>query len=336
MNSRRRRGVSLPKLLKTKIYKTGQTRGADDDSIYQNRVLRTGTVLIPYEVWTNSNCAPPQDDTEFENGFIVLLAPEDYFENADIEEDLQSQGLSIGENALVFYQIREHWQKYHPSSQCWLPAQSRKFPLGGQYVTRIPATTSVEDGGKIIQGFSSSSKKGAGIRLYEYASPAMIEECRLQLELIYWLCKDSLRVVVKYGMSSEDALSRKIKIEEECKERGLYNIERMSSARIINQDRFTVCPLCLEELPAEGFFTQVAQAEGRKVHDLTVTQVNLFHIEEVKYGEYNHRKYNLGWGHHHCNVVVKDNGISETLEWMQSVIQANISNGYLSGENKSS
>lgn len=38
MNSRRRRGVSLPKLLKTKIYKTGQTRGADDDSIYQNRV----------------------------------------------------------------------------------------------------------------------------------------------------------------------------------------------------------------------------------------------------------------------------------------------------------
>ena len=31
----------LPKLLTRKLYKTGQTRGADDDEIYQNRVLRT-------------------------------------------------------------------------------------------------------------------------------------------------------------------------------------------------------------------------------------------------------------------------------------------------------
>lgn len=30
--------VITPKLVQTKIYKTGQTRGADDDVIYQNRV----------------------------------------------------------------------------------------------------------------------------------------------------------------------------------------------------------------------------------------------------------------------------------------------------------
>lgn len=38
----------LPQLLDRKIYKTGQTRGADDDVIYQNRVARNSTVLIPY------------------------------------------------------------------------------------------------------------------------------------------------------------------------------------------------------------------------------------------------------------------------------------------------
>ena len=38
----------IPALLDRKIYKTGQTRGADDDVIYQNRVGRNSTVLIPY------------------------------------------------------------------------------------------------------------------------------------------------------------------------------------------------------------------------------------------------------------------------------------------------
>jgi hypothetical protein len=47
----------------------------------------------------------------------------------------------------------------------------------------------------------------------------------------------------------------------------------------------------------------------------------------LKYGVYNHKPYNLGWGHHHCNVVVKDLGIIKTLEWMNEVVQRNILNG---------
>jgi hypothetical protein len=44
---------------------------------------------------------------------------------------------------------------------------------------------------------------------------------------------------------------------------------------------------------------------------------------ELRYGELNHRPYNLGWGHHHCNVVVKDAGIDETIGWMRSVVERN-------------
>ena len=76
------------------------------------------------------------------------------------------------------------------------------------------------------------------------------------------------------------------------------------------------------------FLNKVAQPEGREVPDLTVTQVNLFHINELKYGAFNHKPYNLGWGHHFCNVVVKDSGIYPTLEWMQSVLDANKENGF--------
>lgn len=71
------------------------------------------------------------------------------------------------------------------------------------------------------------------------------------------------------------------------------------------------------------------QAAGRLVHDLTVTKVNLFHIAELRVGVLNHRPYNIGWGHHHCNVVVKDSGLDKTLEWMKQVVDRNTSLGYL-------
>ena len=47
----KKKSIKLPKLIESKIYKTGQTRGADDDVIYQNRVNRNSTVLIPYSVY---------------------------------------------------------------------------------------------------------------------------------------------------------------------------------------------------------------------------------------------------------------------------------------------
>jgi hypothetical protein len=71
------------------------------------------------------------------------------------------------------------------------------------------------------------------------------------------------------------------------------------------------------------FFGRMQQAEGREVQDITVTKINLFHIEELRVGKYNHRPYNLGWGHHHCNVVTRDSGIADTLKWMAAVLDRN-------------
>jgi hypothetical protein len=77
----------LPALLGLKISKTGQTRGADDDVIYQNRVNRSNTVLIPYKNW--EACVTPKDGTtSYEKGFIVLLPPSKYFGNPKITEEL--------------------------------------------------------------------------------------------------------------------------------------------------------------------------------------------------------------------------------------------------------
>ena len=200
---------TLPQLLSRKIYKTGQTRGADDDVIFQNRVGRNSTVLIPYQLLINPSFCYPDKTNAYENGFIVLLKPEEYFENSKIESELKDRTLGIGINCLVFYETREQWDSYNPDKLNWAPAQKRSAPLGGNYVARVPGTTAKNGGDKIIRGFTTTAGKGAGIRLYEYASSDCINQCRVQLEAIYWLCFDSEKVLCENGMTAEQAAFRK-------------------------------------------------------------------------------------------------------------------------------
>lgn len=304
----------LPELVKTKIYKTGQTRGADDDVIFQNRVGRSSTVLIPYDDYKRCSKAPA-DNGIYENGFIVLISPEEYFTNGILYPELV-----IGENLLVFYETRKQWFDYPPLPE-WMPASARKYPLNGQFVARIPATTS-EGQTKIIRGFNTSSMKGAGIRVYEYANSTTIKECRIQLELLFWSCKDIERLIQE-TVNPKAVREYVLRLKKEAYERELYDKKRLIKERIIDEDGFTICPLCLKHISAIGFVKKMQQADGRYVPDLTVTEISLFHIKELRTGEFNHRPYNLGWGHHHCNVVVRDSGIKATLEWMRQVLIAN-------------
>jgi hypothetical protein len=325
----RKKLPKLPLLLHNKIYKTGQTRGADDDEIYQNRVGRSSTVLIPYNCIDKCLLNHEKQLIEYEKGFIVLIPPKIYFSSRDVDQDLAVKSVFLGQNAVLFYETRTDWDNYPPDKQGFVPASSRSNPLNGQYVARIPATTSVATGEKILKGFTTTSLKGAGIRVYEYADNETIKNCRLQLEALFWMCADSLHVAVKNGMSIENASLRKDSIMEACSDKSLLDIKKLQSARVISATSTSMCPLCLRELGGQEFLSKMVQAEGREVNDLTITQANLFHIKELRYGEHNHQPYNLGWGHHHCNVVVKDSGIFETLRWMNSVLKNNASQGFV-------
>ncbi|KAF6652436.1 BstXI family restriction endonuclease [Enterobacteriaceae bacterium EKM102V] len=319
------RKVKLPSLLERKIYKTGQTRGADDDVIYQNRVSRNSTVLIPFEliIPVENRCLLTK---KYDNGYIVLLPP-DYLFGEKRDETLaimSNCGLRLGFNCLVFYSQRYQYNLYNPNTFGLRSVQpmSRQGDLGGDYVSRVSGTTS-ERMGKISFGYNVTTSKGAGIRLFEYSDKESIEKARCQLEAIYWMCHDSIEAAVEYEMSPEDAHERKKLVYEVAEKFGLLDKHLLIKNRIVDAELETVCPLCLAKISAKGFFSKVEQQEFRRVHDLTVTEVNLFHINELRYGEFNHQPYNLGWGHHHCNVVVKDSGIDNTLEWMHDVLVRN-------------
>lgn len=311
--------VVTPKPVQIKIYKTGQTRGADDDVIYQNRVGRNSTVLIPFSEYDKCKVAPSNNGS-YEKGFIVLIKPEEYF-NKNIHDELKNRGLCLGENLLVFYETRNQWIK-HPPLCGWTAATARISPLGGQYIARVPATTA-EGENKIIMGFNTSKLKGAGIRVYEYADAETIRLCKIQLEYLFWSCKDIEEFIVENELNRERVRQRIAVIASQATENGLLDKSRLVEQRIIDKDGYTICPLCLNHISARGFCSKIQQAEGRDVPDLTVTEVSLFHIHELRIGEFNHRPYNLGWGHHHCNVVVKDSGIEQTLQWMRDVIRRN-------------
>jgi len=317
----------LPLLLGRKIYKTGQTRGADDDVIYQNRVLRNSTVLIPLSCWELCR-KPPAGEDRYENGYIVLISPDEYFGMKDPTRELDAQGLKLGKNALVFYETRGQWNEHTPAELKWRTASSRRSPLGGQYVARVPGITA-ESGGKINQGFTTTANKGAGIRVYEYASSDIIRKVNVQLEALFWLSGDAQIVAKKYGMGDKELSLRRDEILKIARAEGLLDYKRLAEARVIDRANVTICPLCLAQLSSEGFFARMEQAEGRAVPDITVTQLNLFHLNELRVGSFNHLPYNVGWGHHHCNVVVRDAGIPKTIEWMKSVLERN---GYLFSE----
>lgn len=317
----------LPRKLKSKLDKTRTTRGADDSQIFQNRVARNNTVLIPYrELKSKETIANSIKEKDFfENGYIVLIDPADYFDVKE-KDNFKKYNLNLGHNALIFFRTRNEWNQYHDSliEKGFKPANNRQDPLGGEYVARIPAiTTRGKKGDKIYYGYTSKQNKGAGIRLYEYSSRENSKLCELQLEAFFWHCRDAESVMEKAEMKKEDIQIRKKAIINEAKNKGLLDYKKIVDARIMNYDHITICPLCLEELSAEGFITNLDIPEGREVPDLTVTQNNLFHIQPVTYGEYNHKPYNLGWGHHYCNVVVREISISDTLKWMQYVLDKN-------------
>ncbi|TFC63776.1 BstXI family restriction endonuclease [Cryobacterium sp. TMT2-15-1] len=296
--------------------------------IYQNRVSRNSTVLIPFSDW--EECREPAPGEKYENGFIVLLQPSWYFETQDADGVLAKEGLELGVNALLYYQRRSDWNHYTnygtgplPNGKLFRPANARQGDLDGIYVARIHGTTATEGVAQLVHGFNETSSRGAGIRVYEYASNENLEHTRLQLEALLWLCEDAVDALTDAGMDRKDAEARRILQLSNADAAGLLDLDRLEKIRMIDGEHRTVCPLCLIRIPAADYLKLTVQAEGREVEDLTTTEVSLFHIQELRVGKLEHRPYNLGWGHHFCNVVVKDAGLIPTLQWMKGVLDNN-------------
>lgn len=312
----------LPEDLRKKIKKTSQTRGAQPYNrvVYQNRVSRSNKVVIPLQF---KEC---EIDGGFDNGYAILVRPEEYFDpqtkskRANFPEDIQ-----IGSNnAFIYYDNRNSWRNFPPlggwnirkhviDGQSFDGSESgfkRDFSGQdlGEYIARVPGLTGRgENAAPIVEG------PPQGIRFFEFTPSAELQKVEIQLS---YLCTLSV------GFSNQDSPEYK-KLVELVDEHALGDLEKLKSIGAIDSENRLICPLCRETLSLSELTEQVAQMEGREVVDLTITKVNLFHIKEIRPGAFNHCTYNLGWGHHHCNAIVRDVGVDDTLKWMKSVLQRN-------------
>ncbi|TDO97026.1 BstXI family restriction endonuclease [Flavobacterium sp. 245] len=308
----------LPPLLQSKIYKTGQTRSANDDVIFQNRANRNGTVLIPFESIDLFDISILTSH-KFESGFIVVMSPEDYYTNPEALITMKSKKLKLGVNAILLYETREQWNKFNPYKNKLSVAEKRTVPIDGHFVARILSSGSKGEE-KIILGFNTSSCKGAGIRVAEYAPLFTIKSCHLQLEYLFWLCYDSKEVALGAGMTETEIEQRMTAITTACNNQKLANTDRLYKTRIIDNAKNTICPLCLKKLSAGAFLINFFESAEKSDVDKDISQINLFYINQLKIGEFNHSPYNLAWGHQNCNMICKETGVIETIKWMKEVV----------------
>ena len=238
------------------------------------------------------------------------MRPANYWDENGHVDELFDRSVVIGENAYVYYETRAEWTE-HPPPQGWRPMPGREG--GGQYVARIYGVNAGEGGDAISLG----APTGMGIRFYEYASRRDTDEGALQLAWLAWHTEGS------------DRARMPLSLAREIRERGLDDTGRLrevGAVRIEASGFVPVCPLCQRDIKLAELMTNVEQAEGREVAALRITEVNLFHLKDLLPGEYNHRPYLLGWGHHRCNVAAADFGVRGTVEWMAQIVRAH---GYI-------
>lgn len=312
----------LPEGIQKKINKTAQTRGAQpyERVPYQNRVNRSNRAVVPFKF---RHVRPAEG---YQNGYTIMVRPEEYFDRStkNKREDFP-EDVVIGDNAFIFYSTRNEWRNYPPLDD-WIPCQYEnnnidngngseslvrkiKRIVGGKdvghYIARVPATTASKDGEAIVKG------PPQGIRFFEYASDEMCWLVKCQLAFLAWQ-------VVDIGEVTSQPMPENLRlVMEHCE---LLDWEKFHQMFVVNKDRVTCCPLCQDTIKARELMETMEQIAGREIADLTVTDANLFHLEPLIPGSFNHAIYKLGWGHHHCNTVARDRGMKETLDWMETVL----------------
>lgn len=109
----------------------------------------------------------------------------------------------------------------------------------------------------------------------------------------------------------------------ECKNRGLLDFDKLKKLGVWSLDKKQpICPLCHKIIFTDEFFDDITQMEGRQVLDNTQKSIVLMHIKALRPGKFNHRPYNLGWGHNYCNLIQGDKDISETINVLKKIMMS--------------
>ncbi len=282
---------------KNKISKAGfATPRGGAKGAYQNHVVRSNKVIIPYERANTVNL------DLFEDGYIVRLLPEQYFEGAGRpkQEFLEPNSrLIVGDNAFILYRTHESLNQFPPLPNWevrWLRLNGQRVNSRvdgvedvGHYVLRIPTH------GQLPKRYEGPPQ---GIFATEYAD-----------EEINYLCKCILAWLIINTNGSPYTTAQAKHLKEILINADLFRPNDLEKKGII-RGGLTCCPLCSRHLnyneyhdtisfdDEDGLNNAPEQIEG----STRSTIVNLFHVSPLVYDTLVHVPLNIGWGHAVCNT----------------------------------
>lgn len=281
---------------KKKITKAGfATPRGGAKGAYQNHVLRSNKVIVPFERLSSVLLA------DFEDGYVIRLFPDQYFETAGRikEEFLEHSAPRVGDGAFILYRTHDQLRDFPPLDEWevrWLELDGEGIETRqagavdhGEYVLRIAA-----------HGSNAKREEGPpqGIFAPEYANAEAnyISKC-----VLAWLTAHT--VDGPYVAAQADWLEAILEAE------WLFDLKEWERLGLIRAGH-TACPLCMALIRYEDLHRQVDFADenallnaAEQVSNATrSTVVNLFHIDPLIYSSIEHGPRNVAWGHATCNT----------------------------------
>jgi hypothetical protein len=319
---------------KKKITKAGfATPRGGAKGAYQNHVVRSSKVILPYERLKDLDLSLYKDD------YVVRLLPEQYFgalKSPKQEFATADAMVRVGANAFVLYRTHDVFERLPPMDDWQVrallrggrPVSKRSSDVTdvGHYVLRIPRHA---DRPKRVEG------PPQGVFAPEYADEDtnFLGKCVLAWLIIQMRGSP-------YTVSQANHL-RAILHDEELEDADMY--ERSGTLR----RGLASCPLCMRFLSYPELHATVSFQDesgltnaGQQIEGATrSTIVNLFHLMPLLYDELTHIPNNIGWGHAVCNTrlgqqpcyslkqlvdmdlkvgIIREEGLVETFGWISS------------------
>jgi hypothetical protein len=316
---------------KNKIEKAGYaTPRGGAKGAYQNHVVRSNRVIIPYERLTS---APLH---EFKSGYVVRLFPDQYFESPRKPKSIflvKNCNVEVGRNAFLLYRSHETFDAFPPLMNWSIrglvkdgnPVKEWGSDVvdSGHYILRMP---------KLGDREARYEGPPQGIFAPEYATEYVNFMARCVLA---WLIVHTANC--PYTTTQASHIKAILDAEE-------LSTDLVWESKGILQHGVTSCPLCLRLIHYNELHDMIDLAHeeslgnaGLQVEGATrSTIVNLFHMEPLRYDRLDHRPEFVAWGHATCNTklgqrkcysmaelqnqglkigIIADEGI-ETFGWM--------------------
>lgn len=283
---------------KNKLGKAGfATPRGGSKGAYQNHVLRSSRVIIPYERLAEI------DLSIYKEGYVIRLFPEQYFEapGSPREEFTRpNPRVRLGDNAFVLYRTHTSLQMFPPLDM-WkvrrilfngleVPDRRAGAVDVGHYVLRLSTANGTSP--KRIEG------PPQGIFAPEYADPET-----------NYLCKAVLAWLTIHTKGSPYTVTQAGHLQAILRQANLTDSSQYEYKNVLRHG-LSCCPLCLRVLRYQELHDTVGFEEESGLGNAALqvegstrsTVVNLFHLEPLVYGSLQHAPRHVAWGHAVCNT----------------------------------